>query len=309
MRKFIACADLHIRSNKPQYRKDNYFETVCRKFQQIINLANEHEADILIAGDLFDSVKVSHKVVNSILEILLGLKGTAYATAGQHDMSFHTLDLESSPFKTLILAGKIKFLNSDGLVLESDDIKLYGCSFGEEIHKAEKVGYFNILVIHKTITPEEPPFFLTEAISSEEMLDAEECEHYNLIISGDYHQSFVVQKWGHLLVNCGPMMREKIDQVDLKPRVHLITIDSEDGVSTKPLFLDIESAENVFSLDLVKKADDSKFSEGLEELVKTLKDGKNKPDYKQTVDVMVKESKCGVEVKNKVNELWEKANG
>lgn len=312
MRKFIACADLHIRSNKPQYRKDDYFSTVCRKFEEIISLANKHDADLLIAGDMFDSVKIGYKVLNKIIKILLKLKGTCYATAGQHDMAYHTLDLEASPFKTLILTDKIVFLNRKKSVniladkYESKDVRIYGCSFGEKHTKPNKE-YFNILVIHKTITPAEPPFFLTDAISAEEMLDHKKSYGYNLIISGDFHESFVITKWDSMIVNCGPMMREKIDQVDVEPKVYLISIDGDErSVKAEPIKLTIESAEDVFSLDLIKKADEGKFSEGLEELVKTLKNKSKRPDYRQTINLIMKEVKTSKDVKNKVEEVWGK---
>lgn len=304
--KFIACADLHIRSTRPRYRKDDYFKTVCDKFEQIISLSNKYQAHLVIAGDFFDSVKVGHKVVNAVLEIMSALNQgqRVFVCAGQHDMSYHTHDLSSSPLQTVIQAGRAEMLtpNCPILLKESHkDIWLYGCSFGQtpikSVHKNA------ILVIHKPITKNEPPFFLTDAVSSEDFLK-EYAKSYFLIIAGDFHEPFKRVKFGSVLINCGPMMRQSIDQAKLKPRVWFI-----DTAAKKvfPLFLNIEPAEFVFAFENVKQKEESAFSKELNELVKTLKNNAKRPDYKETVNLVMKKGKVVKRVRNKVNSIIEEA--
>lgn len=291
--KFITCADLHIRSNRPQFRKDDYFVTICRKFRQIVYFANKYDADIICAGDLFDSVKVGHKVVNAILGILLELKKKLYVIAGQHDMSFHSLDLSSSPLQTLLYVDKIVWIPESSLSIGG--VSIQGCPFGKKIPKPDNKN--SMLVIHRSITPSDPPWFLSDALSAKE---AFQMFPYRFIISGDYHVPFVKKYKNRILVNCGPMVRQSIDQVELKPRVYLLDTKK---ITAKPLCLKIEDAETVFALDLVKKKEESKFSEELSELVESLKNKKNRPDFQQTVKTLMGKTEVNENVKNKVNQI------
>lgn len=301
MSRFIACADLHIRNNRPVHRKDEYFKTVCNKFQQIISLGNEHCAHIIIAGDFFDSVKVGHKVVNTILEIMntLSDKRRVFVIAGQHDMSYHTHDLSGSPLQTLIHAGKIELLHRKHPLVVVENFEeewIYGCSFGQE--PVEPKHKNSILVIHKSVTPGEPPFFLTDAISDEEMFN--KYPKYKLFICGDFHSPFTAQTEKRMLVNCGPMLRQSIDQIDLKPRVWFIDTCSK---KCKPIFLNIEPPESVFTLENIKDKSESDLSEEIGDLIDTLKNRAERPDYKETVKLIMKEGKVSKATRNKVNSI------
>jgi len=289
----IATADLHIRANRPQFRTDDYFTTVIRKFRQIISTANRYDAILIVAGDFFDSVKVGHKVVNSVLQSLKRLKNKCYVCSGQHDMVFHSSDLTGSPLQTLIHTGKVVLLKNDKPEIVGKH-RLYGCSFGEEPKNTEKD---SILVIHKSITPEEPPFFLTDAISARDAL--KKYSSYKLIISGDFHEPFIKRINNRTLINCGPMLRQSIDQTELEPVIWLI----KEGKIRK-IKLKIEPPEKVFALEQIKKKEDSRFSKELEELVDTLKDKKEKPDYKNTVELIMKESNTSKQTKDKVYEIF-----
>ncbi len=294
MSKFICGADFHIRSNRPQFRKDDYFKTVIKKFKQIINISNKYKAPIIVAGDFFDSIKVGHKTVNSILEELKELKTKCYVCSGQHDMSYHTHDLSSSPLQTLIHANKLILLNKSPTIISNE--YFYGCSFGEKV--PEPTHDDAILVIHKSITPKEPPFFLTDAISAK---DAFKKYNYKIIISGDYHVPFIKKYKDRLIINCGPMLRQSIDQTELKPRIYLLDTKK---VIVKPLFLDIEPAESVFAFEDIKKKEESQFTKGLEDLINTLKNKEEKPDYKQTVDLVMDKGKIRDATRNKVNSIF-----
>lgn len=305
--RFIVCADLHIRSNRPQFRTDDYFKTVCFKFKQIINYAKKYKAQVIIAGDMFDNVKVGHKVVNAILDMIDDVQ--IFGVLGQHDMSFHTQQLEHTPIQTLIHAGKFNLLKNNQITTFDSGIQLFGCSFGETPIKVKpNPRDYNdsypenakILVIHHPITPDQPPFFLEDAIEAQEMLD--KYSGYRYIISGDYHVPFVNEYKGRTLINCGPMMRQSIDQVDLHPRVYLVDTVKE---KVKPLYLPIEAGQNVFALEQARKAEESKFSQELSDLVESLKDQSKRPDFKQTVQLLMKEVKYPKTVRNKVNSILE----
>src|SRR6056297_3378153 len=128
MARFVLCADLHIRSNKPKHRKDDYFESVVVKLQQIIDLANKRKANILCAGDIFDHTKVGHKVVNKIIDVLNSFNHKFYVVYGQHDSTYHSKNLENSPLYTLLDKKNVILLNSKK-PKKINGFYVYGCSW------------------------------------------------------------------------------------------------------------------------------------------------------------------------------------
>lgn len=292
---YIGVADLHIKSKRPQYRCDDYFETVCGKFKQIIYQCNKHNADLIIAGDLFDSVSVGYKVLNTVFKLLKLLKGKCFVVAGQHDMAYHSHSLINTPLKTLIHARRVILLRRDKAYKNGDDY-LYGCSFGEEpIVPKHKNG---ILVIHRSITPADPPFFLPDAISAVEAFD--KYKNYSFIISGDFHLPFSMydNKYSTTLVNCGPMMRQSVDQLKIKPTIWLI-----DKLGIKPIELKVEPSETVFAIKKIKQKEKALFSKSIGDLVESLKDSKNKPDPEKTVKLVMNEINVSDTTRNKVESI------
>lgn len=292
---YIACADLHIRFKRPQYRCDDYFKTACRKFRQIIYLCNKYKCDLIVAGDFFDSVTVGYKVLNTILKILKTLKGKCFVVAGQHDMSFHSHSLVSTPLQTLVYTKRVILLKRDEPYKNGEDY-LYGCSFGEEpVVPQQKNG---ILVIHRSITPAEPPFFLTEAISAKEAF--KKYRNYSFVIAGDYHVPFNIFDGVDMtaIINCGPMLRQSIDQINLEPVIWLIN-----KLGVKPIKLNIEPSESVFALEQIKQKEESLFSKSIGELVESLKESSNKPDYKGTVELLMNEANASDATRSKANEI------
>jgi DNA repair exonuclease SbcCD nuclease subunit len=295
MAKFILCSDLHIRSNRPQYRKDDYFKTAINKFQQIIIAANENNADIICAGDLIDNVRIGYKVVNNMISALSSLNGTMYIVCGQHDMSFHSHDMETSPIQTLLFQDNVKLLNRRKPV-KIDNVNIYGCSWEDKPLVSEDKN--SILVIHKSITENEPPFFLKDAIQASQAMKEWK---YKVTVSGDYHIPFLKRSRGKLLVNCGPMLRQNIGETELKPTIWLL---DTDGYRIKRMYLKVEPADDVFSLDKVPEKKESIFTEEITELISSLKDTSgNKPDYKQIVQMVIDKTNPGEAVIKKVNEI------
>lgn len=293
---FLCCADLHIRANAPINRKDeSYFDTVFGKFNQIIYLANKHNANIICAGDIFDNIRVSHRVVNATIDSLNRLEKSFLMVMGQHDLPNHKTDvIDSSPIQTILYLPNVELLGSSPKKCE--DWQIFGSSWEQEIPKIKSTKK-TILAIHKSITPEEPPFFLTEAISAEHMLES---SPFQIIVSGDYHESFVHYKNGKVLINCGSMMRQKINEQYNHPCCYLIDTESKKISLIK---LDIQNPDEVFlTVDNSDKLD-QKFTEELSRLVESLKKRADKPNYKQIVDVIIKEVKPSRKTIEKIKEL------
>lgn len=233
--RYIATADLHGRKNKPEYRTDeDYLETFLGKLSWIVNMANLQKARILIAGDIYDSSLCGSDVNNRVLSTLLKAKYKPYVVAGQHDLLYHT-DLHKTPLYNLELAGAVR-------IIHGEYGQFTGVGFEEEIPSEANT----ILIMHKTITPGKPPFFLPDAMAAKTFI--RRYKHFKYIVSGDYHPNHYTKLGDTHLINCGTIMRNKRDMVDHIPTVWLI--DTLEDVVT-PLVVPHKPFEEVFDLEAI----------------------------------------------------------
>ena len=293
--KYIACADLHLRASKPILRTETDFLSVCLdKVKQIVDLANEHEADILIAGDLFHSCTVSYKVLNKFSDYLDYLSNRIIFVDGQHDRENHTNDFFNTPILSLTTmgCGSRLFLRNDRYGNTFDSI--YGTSWKDEIPKIEA----DILLVHKCVTPSKPPFFLKDAVSAKEMLKT--YPNFKYIVTGDYHESFMTEYKGRFLINPGSMTRMKIDQIDHEPSVYLIDTNKE---KVERIKLKVKPAEEVFNLDKSESDKDfKKFQDEIKELIESLKIKARNPKYKHILEQVIQQSRASKSVQKIIKE-------
>jgi DNA repair exonuclease SbcCD nuclease subunit len=229
--RLLITGDAHITNRKPKNRKDDYFRTVLNKFEQECQIAVEEKCDIVILpGDVFNSWKENHLVVQCIINIMKSYPSLHFlCVAGQHDQQFHSTDLSGTTLGTLLTHTDLIRLipnNSDDFIwIDSDDpdscpdINIYGYSWNDinlPIPQIEHPKNINILVLHKMIV--------------DEKLWAEQEGHtwanhllintdFDLIVSGDNHKQFFARKGKKHLLNVGSMMRSTIDQMDHHPAV------------------------------------------------------------------------------------------
>lgn len=121
--------------------------------KRAVMLCEEENVDVmLIAGDLFDSNRIEDSIINEILEIFGQLTRTKVVIAlGNHDPL--TAD---SPFKNKKLSANTFVLPENDSVLEFDNCRIYGSSFGS-VYKTGSERFFitpenddkvNILLLH-----------------------------------------------------------------------------------------------------------------------------------------------------------------
>ena len=244
MNNFIACGDLHADKNKPRYRKDNYWGTWQHKMLWVINLANERNARLLIAGDIFNTSRVSPDVTNVALAIFKEAKYQPYVVAGQHDLKYHT-DIEKTPLFTLAIARVVK-------IIQGHYKEFTGAGFEEGIPQAEN----KFLITHTCITPRRPPFYLTDAVSAKKFMRMH--PGYEIIISGDYHVPFHTKLGSRHLINTGTLIRNKKDMKNYVPYVWYIhtskdiQIEGTPLVSIEKIRVPHEPYEDVFDVDAIE---------------------------------------------------------
>ena len=89
--RFIACADLHLRQDKPRCRQDeDWLGFQESRLNIIAEYANENDCPIFIAGDLFNKPIVSEEIINMFIDFCKKVNNGVYAIAGNHDLLYHS---------------------------------------------------------------------------------------------------------------------------------------------------------------------------------------------------------------------------
>lgn len=200
----ILCSDIHLRDDAPKCFIGNFEEEQWLAITYVAELQKKHGCVVLHAGDLFHHWKPSPWLLSRAIELLPKMFITVY---GQHDLPQHNMELShKSGMNTLLQAGKVTILR-DG-------------SWGWE-----PKGGRGIIVKDKEILAWHHMTYLTKPFPGAEGGMAEgilrKYPQYDLIVTGDNHQSFTIEYKGRRLVNPGSLTRQTASQIDFKPRVAL----------------------------------------------------------------------------------------
>lgn len=254
---FILCADDHIQNGRPKCRKDLYTHTIFKKLQFRMDYAEKHNIKyILNAGDLGeksyfirDGIGWNAAIYNRYVRMLKNMGIKNLVVAGNHDLPGHDIrNIHESALGSLILAGSVKLLNNHEPE-HINNINVYGCSWDQKIPKPakDKQAFRNILVIHKMIIENIPLWPGQIAINAKEFL--KKCSKFDLVVSGDNHNTFTIEKEGSILVNPGSMLRRKTDQFSHKPCFFVYYPEKN---QVQKIFYNFEAPENVISNTHIK---------------------------------------------------------
>ena len=210
---FIACADLHLRADRPRCRlDDDWMEFQESGLTAIAEAANSHGCPVFVAGDIFNKPVVPGEVVSQFVRFCKKVKDMVYIIAGNHDLPFHSMEfVDKSSIGILFNVTRI----SPHFKTFSDTSVGYA-NFGEDIRDCAD----QVLVIHQLTFPDSksiPPN--VEATTAEELL--EKYPRYKCIVTGDCHVPFVYRKDDRMVVNPGHMNIQKNNELD-QPRVYFV---------------------------------------------------------------------------------------
>jgi DNA repair exonuclease SbcCD nuclease subunit len=253
---FILTADIHLREDQPVCRTDDYGKAQEKAIDLLDTIQHDHSCPILIVGDLFDKWKPSPNLLTWSIKHLPNrlIEDTILVTPGQHDLPNHNIDLlPKSGLSTLEAAGTIKILRYGIHELKIRDIKIniHSYPFGSEIKpidkhpRHEKRADRDIAITHY-FTYQGKAWPGCKSPNAKTLL--KKMKGYDLVVTGDNHQPFVIRDENRVLVNPGSMMRMKADQVNHKPRLYLYY--AEDN-TIEPVFFPIE--EGVISRIQIEK--------------------------------------------------------
>jgi len=245
----MILGDTHFRLNAPIGRKDNFRETVLRKWQFIIDTAIQNDIQtILQPGDLFDSPNLSLSTIE-FSRILMQLQEHSIdliTIPGQHDMMMRSKNIQNTQMGFFYT---MRLLNIAGQKPIHKFASIYGNHFGnnyefEDEFILNKNDDYRILLTHDMIG-DKPLFPGHELKDTEQFL--EEHSEFDLIICGDYHYPYHYSINDRHIVNCGCLVRLSRDERDINRHPYILIAEFYNKVEFTKIDIPIELPELVFN--------------------------------------------------------------
>tara|TARA_R110000751_G_scaffold152635_4_gene257780 strand:- start:7962 stop:8819 length:858 start_codon:yes stop_codon:yes gene_type:complete len=209
-----------------------------RPLREIERLAEDHDAPVVYAGDVFDRWNAPAETINFAIKNL----PAGFAIPGQHDLPNHNYhDIQRSAYWTLVEAGVLQTLTPGRPTRLSEHpgsrVLAYGWPWGFDVvppcppgHPGERYNpdpdMIHLAVIHA--------FAYTRGTG---YVGADKDAHlsgwagrlngYTAAVFGDNHQGFQARAGGCNVVNNGGMMRRNINEAERKPGCSLLWDDGK----------------------------------------------------------------------------------
>jgi len=263
--KKIYSADWHITFKKPRIRTDDYTYVQYDKIKFICELANKHNARLIVAGDIFDKPYCPIPWLYAYMVLFQSVKNGVYVVYGQHDLHFHNPNLGRTPIGILLAAGAVKHA---GQIMDV-------CNFGEVLPEQ----HHTHLCIHAPITQYEPPFFMEDAVSAADFL--QENPEWQYVVSGDFHEQHVTEVEGRILFNPGPIMRADKGKMQMQPKVIL-----HDDTNNEWEWIEIPIKQNIFDIDKLDADDRKDYKDRIREFANNIDVGV-KQNFRENVQLVI----------------------
>jgi len=218
----ILTADWHLRLTIPICRKDDFLKMQEEKVNFILRQSRLHQCPVIIAGDIGNKPEWKNELLIKYIKKFKAHSQKIYVLPGQHDLPNHRLDkFNESGLGVLVESKAVIALKDSWQTVENGSIYFRNFPFSVNIvnivpdNNRER----NIAIIHQLVSRSKLWEEQKNFTSAKSLLKKFPC--YDLIVSGDNHQSFIEEYKGRLLVNPGSLMRTTIAQVDYNPRIYL----------------------------------------------------------------------------------------
>ena len=266
---FLLCADLHIRGTVPICRTDNYLETQDMKLDKLTGIAKQYEIPILCAGDFSNSAEWPNWLLAMAMSKFKGIE--IHTILGQHDIFNHRIESWLQSGLKVLSRGRFahvhpfkqhRLLQVKGLQY-AIDFRSYGESIKSKKNERQKdiPNIKRILIAHHMIIRNKPLWPGQIAETGKQFLKRH--SNYNLILTGDNHESFISKYEDRVLVNPGSMMRMRSDQYDHQPKMFLWFSDESIEAINWPI--------NKEAISLEQKEEDEEREERVEAYITHMK--------------------------------------
>lgn len=218
----IFVGDVHLSLKPPVARsnEEDWLRAMRRPLKQIQDIQTTNPQSVIVyCGDIFDKWNACPEIVNWAIRNL----PRGYAIAGNHDLPWHDYnEIKKSAYWTLVESGTLIDLKPDEPV-GVGKIQLWGWPYSCPVHPPINSNSLclQIAVIHDYIWMGK---FGHHKAPEDKHLDKhkEGLKGYHAAFYGDNHIGF---RKGNT-VNCGAILKRKMDEVEYVPRIWLL---KEDG--------------------------------------------------------------------------------
>ncbi|KKM73516.1 hypothetical protein LCGC14_1409780, partial [marine sediment metagenome] len=231
----ILTSDWHIRPDFPASRTDDFWAALSGKINFILDLGQTHGCPILLAGDLSQRPGTRNWPLWLLYWCMANLsRSEILITPGQHDLPGHNIDLlDESGLGVLNRAGAIDIRR---FAHPYPNFIIHPFCWGEEIEGLiDTQSGRHIAMAHQMVIEDKPLWPGQEAPKGHELL--KKFPEYDVILTGDNHNSFTAEYEGRHLVNPGSLVRSAANQIDHRPRVYLWWAE---GNRIEPIYLPIQ---------------------------------------------------------------------
>jgi len=296
--KLLYLQDFHLLFKAPINRKDNYYQSMLLKLDEILSIAKKNKVSyILDGGDFFESPLVSNTIVDEILDKIERSKIEWEMLFGNHCMNSHHIEhSNATSLAHMIRRSKlIGYLDT----IEDDSFFLKGYEYEHDVEsKIKEEGLFHdkkdkttIAIVHALITEKPLPY------SAMHICYKDIKTNYNYILVAHNHHPFEFKLKDTTILDIGCIGRRKIDEQNIEPSVLLI------DTSTKKFeIIKLKGAKEgkmVFDLERIKKA--KSFESNIDNFISSLNSVKLASlDIRGRVEEIAKETKVEKEIVDEV---------
>ena len=308
--RLLFFTDTHIRGTTPRNRKDNFYETLKNKFNEIKHICDRLDVDyILHGGDWFDRPDISPAIVKEFAVIIKSYGRPIYSVAGNHDIFGHNPQTIGRTMLGLLEGIDIlKIVDIEGVVLKKGGIsvKLTGKSFSYDIDdrdrfrenyivkKSKDVDY-SIHIVHGMLLAK--PFY--EGIQYTLIDDIKETEA-DITLVGHYHSGFGIKKLdSRYFANPGSLVRVSNALSEIKRKPKVLYIELGETIHLEEIELSCApDGEEVLDRTQLESSQDrnlklNEFYRGIENV-----DNYKKIDLDSLIEELASNQEVNVEVKN-----------
>ena len=253
MSKFLYLQDFHIKGKNPEYRIDNYYQSMLEKLDEVLSIAKLHKVDFIIdGGDLLNGETIANTIVDDILDRAELCNIPWHLLYGNHSMLHgHIENSKTTSLAHMIRRSKImNHLTSIKDKKFQIDSKEFSYGVEEDIKKDGLIhkckNKTSIMVCHALITLK--PFH--PSVSHVVAKDIK--TNYDIIFVAHYHQGWGIKEINKTqFINISCIGRMKKDEMNIIPKVAIL-----DTETKKIDVIELKSAKpykEVFNLELIEK--------------------------------------------------------
>lgn len=214
----IFTSDWHIWSTAPVYRsaEADWLTAMLRPIKEIKRFQKKNgNIPIFIAGDIFDYYNPPPAIINWLMK---NLPSNCYAIPGQHDLQNHSLDLlNKTAFWTLVQAHVIRYLEPDTYHMVEHDgfiMQIYSKPWQVDVTAPHKYGQSDCLIYiaHQYIYAGQKTHYKGAPQSASIDKQSDFLQEVDVAVFGDNHIPFKYTLKSTQILNCGTLMRRKVDE-------------------------------------------------------------------------------------------------